>query len=215
MLIIAIAFFSQWSGNGLVSYYLNAVFTTIGITNTTIQLMITGYAFPCIFAEIFSDISIPVFSPSGTCAGPSSRRSSSRGSVVVCSSYRRQQACSCSSSSRLSALRDTPSRSMTRPLTLSLHSSSCSTLHTSEPFLPAPHDYGLMPFFLVLLSLRSSSHTPSRFCHTAFVQRASTSSTSSSHWPSSSTSTSTQSLSMPSPGSTTYVIFVFAIISVD
>ena len=41
-LIIAIAFFSQWSGNGLVSYYLNAVFTTIGITNTTIQLLITA-----------------------------------------------------------------------------------------------------------------------------------------------------------------------------
>ncbi len=42
-IIIAIAFFSQWSGNGLVSYYLNAVFDTIGITNTTIQLLITGY----------------------------------------------------------------------------------------------------------------------------------------------------------------------------
>lgn len=28
--IIAIAFFSQWSGNGLVSYYLNQVFKTIG-----------------------------------------------------------------------------------------------------------------------------------------------------------------------------------------
>ncbi|PSR70584.1 hypothetical protein PHLCEN_2v13522 [Hermanssonia centrifuga] len=41
-IIIAIAFFSQWSGNGLVSYYLNAVFDTIGITNTTIQLLITG-----------------------------------------------------------------------------------------------------------------------------------------------------------------------------
>lgn len=42
MLIIAIAFFSQWSGNGLVSYYLNAVFKSIGITNTTIQLLITA-----------------------------------------------------------------------------------------------------------------------------------------------------------------------------
>ncbi|KAJ3559387.1 hypothetical protein NM688_g384 [Phlebia brevispora] len=42
MLIIAIAFFSQWSGNGLVSYYLNAVFRSIGITNTTIQLLITA-----------------------------------------------------------------------------------------------------------------------------------------------------------------------------
>lgn len=29
-IIIAIAFFSQWSGNGLVSYYLGKVFDTIG-----------------------------------------------------------------------------------------------------------------------------------------------------------------------------------------
>lgn len=43
LIIVAIAFFSQWSGNGLVSYYLSAVFKTIGITNTTIQLLITGY----------------------------------------------------------------------------------------------------------------------------------------------------------------------------
>ncbi|KAJ3559384.1 hypothetical protein NM688_g380 [Phlebia brevispora] len=42
VIIIAIAFFSQWSGNGLVSYYLNDVFKTIGITNTTIQLLITA-----------------------------------------------------------------------------------------------------------------------------------------------------------------------------
>ena len=43
VIIIAIAFFSQWSGNGLVSYYPNAVFKTIGITDTTIQLLITAY----------------------------------------------------------------------------------------------------------------------------------------------------------------------------
>jgi hypothetical protein len=41
-IIIAIAFFSQWSGNGLVSYYLNKVFDSIGITDTTIQLLING-----------------------------------------------------------------------------------------------------------------------------------------------------------------------------
>ncbi|RXW21520.1 hypothetical protein EST38_g4341 [Candolleomyces aberdarensis] len=41
-IIIAIAFFSQWSGNGLVSYYLNRVFNTIGITDGTIQLLING-----------------------------------------------------------------------------------------------------------------------------------------------------------------------------
>lgn len=31
-IIIALAFFSQWSGNGLVGYYLNQVFNAIGIT---------------------------------------------------------------------------------------------------------------------------------------------------------------------------------------
>lgn len=41
-IIIALAFFSQWSGNGLVSYYLNKVFDGIGITNKTIQLLING-----------------------------------------------------------------------------------------------------------------------------------------------------------------------------
>ena len=41
-IIVAIAFFSQWSGNGLVSYYLNKVFDSIGITNPTVQLLING-----------------------------------------------------------------------------------------------------------------------------------------------------------------------------
>lgn len=41
-IIVAIAFFSQWSGNGLVSYYLNQVLTSIGITDPTIQLLING-----------------------------------------------------------------------------------------------------------------------------------------------------------------------------
>jgi len=41
-IIIALGFFSQWSGNGLVSYYLNKVFDTIGITDPTTQLLING-----------------------------------------------------------------------------------------------------------------------------------------------------------------------------
>ena len=41
-IIVAIAFFSQWSGNGLISYYLNKVFDGIGITNPTTQLLING-----------------------------------------------------------------------------------------------------------------------------------------------------------------------------
>jgi len=41
-IIIALAVFSQWSGNGLVSYYLNKVFIAIGITNNNTQLLING-----------------------------------------------------------------------------------------------------------------------------------------------------------------------------
>lgn len=41
-IIVALAFFSQWSGNGLVSYYLNKVFDTIGITDPLTQLGING-----------------------------------------------------------------------------------------------------------------------------------------------------------------------------
>ncbi|KAF8131328.1 hexose transporter [Mycena galopus ATCC 62051] len=41
-IIIAIAFFSQWSGSGLVSYYLNKVLSDIGITNPTTQLLLNG-----------------------------------------------------------------------------------------------------------------------------------------------------------------------------
>ncbi|OJA10001.1 hypothetical protein AZE42_03823 [Rhizopogon vesiculosus] len=41
-IIVALAVFSQWSGNGLVSYYLNKVFIAIGITDPTTQLLING-----------------------------------------------------------------------------------------------------------------------------------------------------------------------------
>jgi MFS family permease len=59
-IIIAIAFFSQWSGNGLASYYLNKVLDAIGITSPTIQLLINGvlsiYSFAlCIFASLLCD----------------------------------------------------------------------------------------------------------------------------------------------------------------
>ncbi|THH32814.1 hypothetical protein EUX98_g1392 [Antrodiella citrinella] len=42
IIIVAIAFFSQWSGNGLVSYYLKVVLESIGITSATIQILISG-----------------------------------------------------------------------------------------------------------------------------------------------------------------------------
>lgn len=42
LVIIAIAFFSQWSGNGLVSYYLNSVLDGIGIRATSTKTLING-----------------------------------------------------------------------------------------------------------------------------------------------------------------------------
>ncbi|TFY83287.1 hypothetical protein EWM64_g734 [Hericium alpestre] len=41
-LIIAIAMFSQWSGNGLVSYYINLVLEGVGITSTSTKAAING-----------------------------------------------------------------------------------------------------------------------------------------------------------------------------
>jgi len=59
-IIIAIAFFSQWSGNGLASYYLNRVLDAVGVTDPTIQLLINGvlqiYNFIiCVFASMWCD----------------------------------------------------------------------------------------------------------------------------------------------------------------
>ncbi|RDW68514.1 MFS sugar transporter-like protein [Coleophoma crateriformis] len=42
IILVALGFFSQWSGNGLVSYYIHTVLTQIGITNPTTQLLING-----------------------------------------------------------------------------------------------------------------------------------------------------------------------------
>lgn len=41
-IIIPIAFFSQWSGNGLVSYYIHAILTDVGITSAGVQLVINA-----------------------------------------------------------------------------------------------------------------------------------------------------------------------------
>ena len=41
-IIVALAFFSQWSGNGLVSYYLNEIFDAVQITDPNTQLLING-----------------------------------------------------------------------------------------------------------------------------------------------------------------------------
>ncbi|KAJ3826684.1 hexose transporter [Lentinula raphanica] len=41
-IIVGIAFFSQWSGNGLASYYLNQILNDINIKDSTTQLLING-----------------------------------------------------------------------------------------------------------------------------------------------------------------------------
>ncbi|ERS95199.1 hexose transporter protein [Sporothrix schenckii 1099-18] len=43
VILVSIGFFSQWSGNGIVSYYLPQVLDLIGVTNQTTQLEINGY----------------------------------------------------------------------------------------------------------------------------------------------------------------------------
>ncbi|KAI0031194.1 hexose transporter [Vararia minispora EC-137] len=42
-IILAIAWFSQWSGNGIVSYYLTIVLDNIGIKSTSSKLLINGF----------------------------------------------------------------------------------------------------------------------------------------------------------------------------
>jgi MFS family permease len=42
LVVIAVAFFSQWSGNGLVSYYLNLVLNGVGIKSTAQQTLFNG-----------------------------------------------------------------------------------------------------------------------------------------------------------------------------
>ena len=43
MLVVScIGWFSQWTGNGLVSYYLNKILDNIGVTDLNTQLLIAG-----------------------------------------------------------------------------------------------------------------------------------------------------------------------------
>jgi sugar porter (SP) family MFS transporter len=42
LILMSAGLFSQWSGNGLVSYYINGVLTGIGITDSNLQLVING-----------------------------------------------------------------------------------------------------------------------------------------------------------------------------
>ena len=46
-IIVALGLFSRWSGNGLVSDYLNKVFNQIGITGSNTQLLLNGILQVC------------------------------------------------------------------------------------------------------------------------------------------------------------------------
>ncbi|KAK1725528.1 lactose permease [Colletotrichum acutatum] len=41
-LVICMGFFSQWSGNGLIAYYLSRIMDTVGITNKNTQALVNG-----------------------------------------------------------------------------------------------------------------------------------------------------------------------------
>ena len=41
-LLVTLGLFSQWSGSGLISYYINKILTSIGITDPTTQFIING-----------------------------------------------------------------------------------------------------------------------------------------------------------------------------
>jgi MFS family permease len=47
IILIALGFFSQWSGNGLVSYYITDVLDSIGVTQAKEQLYINGILSIC------------------------------------------------------------------------------------------------------------------------------------------------------------------------
>jgi sugar porter (SP) family MFS transporter len=185
-IIIAIAFFSQWSGNGLVSYYLNKVFDGIGITDPTTQLLING------ILQIFNMIVAAIASMFVERLG---RRllfiSSCVGMLIF---FTLQTACSA----------------------VFANTGSTSAAHAVIAFIFLFYGAYEYVFLLRELyhtdsydiiaasrSLLLSSHTLSRFSPSPSAQRASRSSISQFPCRSSSTSTSTRSHSMLFSGSTT------------
>ena len=69
--IIGIAFFSQWSGNGIASYYLNKILTSINIKDPTHQVGHSSLLVPS-FISLRNSSSSTVSSKSGTWLGRSS-----------------------------------------------------------------------------------------------------------------------------------------------
>jgi len=76
LILVSLGFFSQWSGNGLVSYYITDVLNSIGITNPTTQLLINGILSivnfivaltMCFFVDTVGRRPLFLFATSGMC----------------------------------------------------------------------------------------------------------------------------------------------------
>jgi sugar porter (SP) family MFS transporter len=76
IILISLGFFSQWSGNGLVSYYMTDVLTAAGVTDAKLQLEINGIlniinfavAFTmCFFIDKFGRRPLFLFATGGMC----------------------------------------------------------------------------------------------------------------------------------------------------
>lgn len=77
VILISLGFFSQWSGNGLVSYYMTDVLKGAGITNQKLQLEINGIlniinfltaVTMCFFIDKFGRRPLFLFATAGMCA---------------------------------------------------------------------------------------------------------------------------------------------------
>jgi len=77
IILISLGFFSQWSGNGLVSYYMSDVLNKAGVTNAKLQLEINGIlnivnflvaVTVCFFIDKFGRRPLFLVATSGMCA---------------------------------------------------------------------------------------------------------------------------------------------------
>lgn len=77
VILISLGFFSQWSGNGLVSYYMDQVLTGAGVTDPKLRLEINGILniinfatalTMCFFIDKFGRRPLFLFATAGMCA---------------------------------------------------------------------------------------------------------------------------------------------------
>jgi hypothetical protein len=77
VILVSLGFFSQWSGNGLVSYYMDQVLSGAGVTNPKLRLEINGILnivnfitalTMCFFIDKFGRRPLFLFATAGMCA---------------------------------------------------------------------------------------------------------------------------------------------------